>query len=171
MRETPLPLALLTGAAWIAQALVGLTAPAYYSPETTLDYAAVVAYTLGLVLLGACVRTMRARAGRMSSAAASAAAAGLFTAGVANLLEDGFGMPVGWLYIAAVLTAILALIALCAALVRERSWRPAMLTAATLGGLFLVSTWLGGPILAISWAIAGAAARRGRLTPSLSPTP
>ena len=154
----------------MAHALVTTTGPVYYSPASVVDYAAVVLYTTGLVLLATCVWTLRAGSGRITSSAASAAAAGLVTAGVANLLEDGLGLPLGWLYVAAVLTATVALIALCAALARERSLRPGILIAVTIGGLFLVTTWLGGAILAAGWTTAGVAARRDRATPSQSPT-
>lgn len=171
MRALPLPLALLTGAAWLGHALVTTTGPTYYAPVNSLDYAAVILYTSGLVLLAASLWTVRAGAGRMSAAAASTAAGALFTAGVANLFEDGFGLPLGWLYVAAVLVAIVALLALCVSLVRAGSHLKAILVAVTIVGLFLVSTWLGGAILAATWLAVGVAAHRGRATPSRSPTP
>jgi hypothetical protein len=144
MRQPPASLALLTSVAWIGHALVTTLAPVYYAPQSVIDYAAVVAYTTGLVLLAACVWTLRTAAGRWRWTFASAAAVGLFAAGVVNLLEDGFGLPLGWLYVASASIGIVALVALLIALLRERSWGPAILVAATLGGC--------------SWSVPGSAA-------------
>jgi hypothetical protein len=161
MREPPAWLALLTSVAWIGHALVTTMAPVYYAPQSVLDYAAVVAYTTGLVLLAACVWTLRTAASRWIWTFAGAAAVGLFAAGVVNLFEDGFGLPLGWLYVASVLFGVVALVALLIALLRERSWGIAILIAATLGGLFLVSTWFGGATLALTWVAQGMLVLRG----------
>lgn len=162
MREPSALFAMINGVTWGAHGLIATTGPAYYAPRSGLDYAAVLTYTAGLVLLATCVWWLKVGAGRWVRASAAAAAVGLFTAGVANLFEDGLGLPLGWLYVAAVLVGTVALLAFGVGLLRARIWRRGGLVMATLAGLLLVSSWVGGAVLAFIWIAAGVAAAAKR---------
>lgn len=149
------PVGVLCGVAWAARAAIAIADPVYYAPSTALDYAAVMAGSAALALLAAGVWGIGVAGSRAVSWSRALAAIGLLTAAVANLAEDGLGLPVGAVYVAAVLVGTLSLLAFGIALVRSRaSWR-GTLVLLSLAGLLLSSTLAGGAILAVSWAVTG----------------
>ncbi len=142
--------ALTAGMIGVLGFLIGLADPAYYDPETTLDYAAASLNTLGPVTTaGALViwwRVMPVRGVFLMPAAAAAA----LVFGVGNFLEDIAGLEAGgdlFFYGGAALFAVL-LIGAVLALTMRGSWRWTGLFLLTLAaGMGLDSALVG----ALGW--------------------
>lgn len=151
------PVAMGTGAVWAARIWIMTMDPTYWSPASTLDYAAVALYSAGLITLAMCMWRLRVVHTPAVSRGGAAAALGLGTAGIANLVEDGLGLkPFGAVYVAGVLIGTFALIPLGIGLARAR--RPPWLAAAallTFPGLIFLSQWYGNVVLAGTWITAG----------------
>ena len=130
----------LTGAAWLARAVVGFAGPAYYAPVSALDFAAVWLMSGALVLTAVSfIGLLRAwpRPERSAALAAWAGAGGALIAAVGNALEDAFDVDAGWmLFVIGAIATPLALIALGAFALRGGAARRAVagaLFAAALG--------------------------------------
>lgn len=151
------PVALMAGVVWAARIWIVTMDPSYWSPSSTLDYAAVALYSAGLITLALCLWCLRVVHTPAVSRGGAAAALGLGTAGIANLVEDGLGLkPFGVVYVAGVLIGTFALIPLGIGLARAR--RPRWLAAAallTFPGLLFLSQWYGNVVLAGTWISAG----------------
>jgi hypothetical protein len=150
------PVALRAGATWAARVWIVTLDPIYWAPSSTLDYAAVALYSAGLITLALCIWRLRVVHTPAVSRGGAAAALGLGTAGIANLVEDGLGLkPFGVVYAAGVLIGTLALLPLGIGL--ARAGRPPWLAAAallTFPGLLLLSQWYGNAVLAGTWIAA-----------------
>ena len=150
-------IALVGGAVWAARIWIVTMDPTYWSPSSTLDYAAVALYSAGLITLAMCIWRLRVVHTPAVLRGGAAAALGLSTAGVANLVEDGLGVkPFGVVYLAGVLVGTFALIPLGVGLARAR--RPRWIAAAallTFLGLIFSSQWYGNVVLAGTWITAG----------------
>lgn len=151
------PVALMAGAVWAARIWIVTMDPTYWSPSSTLDYAAVALYSAGLITLALCLWRLRVVHTPAVSRGGAAAALGLGTAGIANLIEDGLGLkPFGVLYVAGVLIGTFGLIPLGVGLARAR--RPPWIAGAallTFPGLIFLSQWYGNVVLAGTWITAG----------------
>ena len=98
--------------------------PDYFSPVLAVDYAAVASFSAALIVLAACVWDLRVVPTRAVAVGGAAAALGLFIAGVANILEDGFGASaLGVAYVTGVLVGTLSLIPMGVGLARGRGSR------------------------------------------------
>lgn len=158
-------IAILCGVLWAVRGWVGTMDPIYWSPVSITDYASVASYGAALIALAACVWELRVFPTRAVTVGGAAAALGLFTAGLANILEDGFGLGAfGIVYVAGVLGGTLALIPIGVGLARAS--RPGWIALGPLLsflGLILVSAWWGAAILATTWVAFGALHGLGRL--------
>ena len=103
------------GVPYLVRGLMDLGSPAYSNAATLFDYAAVVLTTLWMVALGAAIASL-AIARTVGGAARSVAwvpSAALVIGGVANLLEDGFGLSaLGFLFGVGGGLAVVGLVAL-----------------------------------------------------------
>jgi len=90
----PVALFATSGVLYLARGLMDLGSPMYYDPSTLFDYAAVVTTTLSAVALAAAIASLAITrtVGGGARIAAWVPSAGLAIHGVANLLEDAFGM-------------------------------------------------------------------------------
>jgi hypothetical protein len=159
------PLAIVCGVLWAVSGWITTMDPSYWSPSATIDYAAVASFTAALIALAACTWDLRAIRSRLVTVGGAAAALGLFTAGVANILEDWFGVrEFGTVFVTGVLVGAVALIPLGVGLARERGTRwMALGPLLSFPGLILVSQWWGAGILATTWIALGALHSLGRL--------
>lgn len=151
------PIALVAGAVWAARTWIVTMDPTYWSPSSTLDYAAVALYSAGLITLAVCIWRLRVTHTPVISRGGAAAALGLGAAGIANLVEDGLGLKsFGVVYVAGVLIGTFALIPFGIGL--ARAGRPPWLAAAallTFLGLIFSTQWHGNVVLAGTWITAG----------------
>ena len=158
------PLAILCGLLWAVLAWIGTMEPVYYSPVSVVDYASVASFSAGLITLAACVWDLRLSS-RAVAVGGAAAAVGLFIAGVANLIEDGFGVGAfGIAYVGGILVGTLALIptGVGLALVKGTRWI-ALGPLISFLGLIFVAQWWGAAILATTWMALGALRSLSRL--------
>ena len=158
------PLAVLCGVLWAVRGWVGTMDPEYFSPVSAVDYAAVASFSAALIVLAACVWDLRVVPTRAVAVGGAAAALGLFIAGVANILEDGFGASaLGVAYVTGVLVGTLSLIPMGVGLARGRGSRWIALgpLLSFLGLIFLVS-W-GTVILVVTWIALGTLHILGRV--------
>ncbi len=83
-----------TGVSWIATGIAYQFGPSYSVPETVLDRLSIVLFSGSLVLMAAGLWAIvrAASPGRWTAALGGLAAASSALAGIANLLEDGFGL-------------------------------------------------------------------------------
>jgi hypothetical protein len=140
--------------------------PIYWSPTLPSDYASVVSFSAALVMLAACLWELRLYPTRAVTIGGAAASLGLFTAGVANLLEDGFGLrALGIVYVTAILVGTLALIPTGVGLARAS--RPGWIALGPLlsfpGLIFVATESWGTATLATTWIALGALHGLGRL--------
>lgn len=97
---------LAAGLAWLARATIGLYRPDYWSPRTTLDYAAVVGTSAALILMALGARGFYQHHPAPPSRAQTAWRVGIpitcisaFTVGVSNFIEDALnvkGLGIVW---------------------------------------------------------------------------
>jgi hypothetical protein len=139
--------------------------PVYYSPVSVVDYASVASFSAALITLAACVWDLRVVPSRAVTVGGAAAAAGLSIAGVANLIEDGFGVGAfGIAYVAGILVGTFALIPTGVGLALGNGTRwIALGPLASFLGLILVAQSWGAAILATTWLALGALHGLGRL--------
>lgn len=169
---------LLTGIAWAATSMIALADADYQDPKTILDWGAVWAYTMSLILLAPSVLSLARLAGSRSvDAIATVSAIATVVAGVANLLEDGLGMKFfGAFYLVGFMTALLSLLPLAFTLWRARAPRLALLMMVlflgiatfTLGGGVIVLGAFAALSLRPAWFQPGATAARP--APGVPPT-
>jgi hypothetical protein len=153
------PLAIVSGAVWIALGIVRLADPTYWSPESRLDYAAVGLFSAALLTLGLCLIRVNVSLSGLTRRAGQAAGFGAIVVSLANLIEDGFHVAAfGLLFIAGTLSVSVALLVLGIALVRPSAsrWLGALVLL-TLVGLFLSSRG-GFFVIGALWLAAGAVA-------------
>jgi hypothetical protein len=105
----------VSGVLYLARGLMDLGSPAYSNASTLFDYTAVVTTTLWMVALGAAIASLAIThtVGGVARIVAWVPAAALVIGGVANLLEDGFGMSaLGFLFGVGGGLAVVGLVAL-----------------------------------------------------------
>lgn len=114
-RRVPVALFAISGVLYLVRALMGLGNPLYYDPATLFDYVAVITTTLSMAALAAGIASL-ALTTTISGAARVVAwipSGALAIGGVANLLEDAFGMSaLRFLYGVGGLLALVGLVAL-----------------------------------------------------------
>ncbi len=151
--------ALAAGLIGVVGFLIGLADPAYYDPETTLDYAAASLNTLGPVATAVALviwwRVMPVRGASLILVAAAAA----LVFGVGNFLEDIAGLKGGdlFFYGGAALFSVL-LIAAVVALTTRGNWRwTGLFLLALAAGMGLDSALVGAlgwlALAAILWRV------------------
>jgi hypothetical protein len=168
------PLAILCGVLWAVLGWIATTNPIYWSPSSPFDYASVVSFSAALIALAACLWELRVFPTRAVTVGGAAAALGLFTAGVANIVEDGFGLgALGVVYVTGILVGTLALIPMGVGLARAS--RPGWIALGPLlsfpGLIFVASESWGTAILATTWIALGALHGLGRLPLAVSGEP
>lgn len=93
-RRLPSMLFAAAGFAYLVRALLDLGSPVYYDPSTMVDYTAVVFTTIAMMSLAAAIASLAVT--RIINGAARVLAwlpaTALAVGGLANLLEDAFGM-------------------------------------------------------------------------------
>jgi hypothetical protein len=114
-RRVPAALFVISGVLYLTRGLIELGSPAYFNPSTVFDYTAVVTTTLWMIALAAA--TVSLAITHMVKGAARVVAwvpsVGLAIGGVANLLEDGFGMSaLGFVFGIGNLLSLVGLLAL-----------------------------------------------------------
>ena len=152
---------LLTGAAWAARSLVGFADPAYWNPTTTLDWIAVWLFSAcWLTLAPAAILLGRLVPARPVRVVATIVAVAALLAGVANGIEDGFGVKSwGTFYVLGSMTALLGLVALAVTFRQAGMSRLAWLAGGlvvsfllfNVGGGFLTLVALGGLAVKPRW--------------------
>jgi hypothetical protein len=156
---------MLCGLVWAVLAWIGTMDPVYYSPVSVVDYASVASFSAALITLAACVWDLRVFPSRAVTVGGAAAAIGLSIAGVANLIEDGFGVgALGVAYVAGIVVGTFALIPTGVGLLLRNGTRwIALGPLVSFLGLILVAQWWGAAILATTWIALGALHGLGRL--------
>jgi hypothetical protein len=141
---------LATGAAWATRSLLSFADVQYTEPVNALDWTAVWLYTAAWLLTApAAVLLASLAPGRTTTALAAVIALGALTTGVANALEDGFGIKAfGPVYLVGFMAAWLGLLALAAAFLRARQLRLGGLTILLFLGILLFP--LGGGVVTMA---------------------
>ena len=152
---------LLTGAVWATRSVVGFADPDYWNPITTLDWAAVWLFSACWLTLGPAVILLgRLVPARPVRAVAAVVAIAALLAGVANGIEDGFGVKSwGTFYVLGSMTAWLGWLALVVTFARAGRSRLAWLAGGlfvgfllfNVGGGFLTLVALGGLAVKPRW--------------------
>lgn len=152
---------LLTGGAWAGGSLIAFADPDYWDPVTALDWSAVWLYSAALLLFAPSVLLLgRLASSRPVTTVAMVASIGALVAGLANALEDGFGVKaLGTFYVVGFLTAGLAMLPLAATFRQARCSRLAALSVLlffgvltfTVGGGLLILGGFGALAIAPSW--------------------
>jgi hypothetical protein len=139
--------------------------PSYWSPISTVDYASVAFGSAALMALAVCVWELRVLSTPAVTIGGAAAALGLLAAGVANMLEDWFGLPAfGVPFAGGLLVGSFALIPMGVGLARGSGSRwIALGPLLTFPGLIFLSQWWGMAIVATTWVALGAFRFLGRL--------
>ena len=156
---------LITGLAWAARSLLEFAQPEYYAPQTILDWTAVWLYTAALLLFAPSILLLAGLASsRTATAVAVVSAFGAVVAGIANALEDGFGLQIGGTpYVVGFLLAWGSLVPLGVTLWRGRRLPLAALAIAMFFGILFAFGRGGGLIvLAAYGSLAIAPSRFGR---------
>jgi len=137
----------LTGIAWAAASLLATAGAEYSDPTILSDYLAVSMYSAAWILAAPTVLLMTGdTSGRAPHILAMIFAVVAIAVGVANALEDAFGLrELGTVYVVGFLGALLTLVALTVALLRAQSRRLAGVTAALLVGSAFVA--IGGGVI------------------------
>ncbi len=159
------PAALLAGVLWGVRGGVRLAGPAYWAPQSPLDYAAVAAYSLALLALVPVAVGLRAlqepppgRWGRTGRWGSHLLVWGAAMAGLGNLVEDGLGFPpAGLVYVAGALLLPVGLLVLGIATLRAGvlpRWTGWAFLAGMLGFLFI--EWGGAFVLGAACLALGA---------------
>lgn len=152
------PVAILCGVLWAVHGWIGMMNPSYWAASSTVDYASVVSFSAALVALAACIWYLRVIRTRAVTVGGAAAAGGLLIAGIANIIEDGFGVRAFVVaYIPGVLIGTFALIPMGVGLARGA--RPRWIALAPLAsfpGLIFQSQWYGTAVLVTTWIAVGA---------------
>jgi hypothetical protein len=154
---------LVAGATWAALSMVDLAHPDYWDPITPLDWTAVWLFSVALVLFAPAVVLLgRLVPSRRVLKVALMVGIASIVAGVANAVEDGFGVGAwGTPYVIGFLTAWFGLLALAGAMRQARHTRLAAavvgLTVGValfpLGGGVIVLVAFGGLALAPRWFV------------------
>jgi hypothetical protein len=139
--------------------------PTYWSPSSAVDYASVAFFSAALIAFALCVWDLRVLPTRAVTIGGAATALGLFTAGVANLLEDWFGLQAfGIPFVGGILVGSFGLIPTGVGLALGNGTRwIALGPLLSFPGLIFLSMWWGMGILAATWIAVGALQSFGRL--------
>jgi hypothetical protein len=161
---------LLAGGAWAARSLA-FANPDYWDPVTVLDWSAVWLFTGALLLFALSLLLLgRLASSRQVMTVATVGAIGALVAGLANAIEDGFGVKaLGTLYVVGFLTAGISLLPLAATLRQARCSRLARLAVLLFVGVLLFTVGGGLIILAGLGALAFAPAWFVRPDPAAAP--
>ena len=144
----------LAGIAWATRSLLAFADPDYVRPVTAIDWAAVWTYSAAWLLLAPSVLLIARLSGsRAVTLVAAVSAVGAILAGVANALEDGFGVPIGPMpYILGFVVGWVSLFVLAVALARARQWKLGALCLAVFVGILLAFGYGGGVLIAVALA-------------------
>ena len=113
------PVLIAAGLVWIARAGIEIIfQPDYWDPKTAVDYSAVVGTSLSYFLLALGILAIYLRIGEMSAwrrwpwrIGVIAGSFGAFLAGLGNIIEDWFRIPIfGYVYVLGVIVSLLGLI-------------------------------------------------------------
>ena len=130
----------LSGVMYLARGIMDLGSPAYANAATLFDYTAVVTTTLWMVALGVAIASLAitSSVGGAARIVAWVPSAGLVIGGIANLLEDGFGVSaLGLLFGAGGGLAVVGLVALgVSTLIDRRNERGIGVVLLLLGAAF-----------------------------------
>lgn len=141
--------AAVTGLFWFALAAVRLTRPSYWSPVTSLDYAAVGLFSAAMIGLGVCLWLIPASGPRWLAARIATIAA--ITNGGANFLEDWLLVrSFGNLWGLSALALVAALIALALLSLRSGARATGAVAAITVVGLFFIEAG-GAALVGAAW--------------------
>ena len=163
----------LAGVAWAVSSLhLVLGHPNYWDPVTAADFFAVYAFSAAWLLTAASLVILREAAcpARPLSAAILVVAAGCTLAGIANGVEDGFGVAgFGLLYVIGAIVGGFGLFAVAAMLwaspARDLAFVPGI------GGITMVLVTTGGGVLALAgWLGFGVILIRERRSPEAVPS-
>ena len=145
-----------TAIAWAVASLAFMAGATYWEPVAPLDWTAVIAYTVALVLLGlALVFVGLLVPSRKVRITAVIAAIPPIVTGLANLVEDGFDVDaLGSVYVTGSLLTVAGLVVLAAALLVARAPRLAALCLLVIVGLFFVVAGGGLVLLVLFTALA-----------------
>lgn len=159
---------LATGCVWATRSLLEFAGPDYREPVTALDWTAVWAFSIALILLAPSVILLgRLAPSSKVTIAAVVVAAGALVAGLANGIEDGFGVEAGGVvYVVGFVVAWLGLAVLAVMFGIDGRARLVLLAAAlvvgialfTVGGGLIVLAAFGSLAVAPGWFQAVAAA-------------
>jgi hypothetical protein len=157
----------LTGLVWGARSVQALAHPAYTGPVTLFDWLAVTGFSAAFVLTAAGLLILREsiRPGLNVTVAIAVVAAACVTAGLMNLLEDGFGVPsMGPLYAISAFAAWLGMFVIAGMIGVSADRSLAFVPLMT--GIGFAFFEIGGGILTLAgwWAFARILVRRRRRT-------
>jgi hypothetical protein len=165
----PPALAALCGLIWVALGIVRSTDPRYWSPVTTLDYAAVGGFSAATIVLGACIWPFGRHADRAVRWISGFTAIAAVAVGLGNFLEDWLLIrPFGLLFMLGLFGTLLGLIALTVAVaVRGPARVAALVPLLCVPGLLLSmsssqTSILGGTLMGLIWLGVAALAVRQR---------
>jgi hypothetical protein len=160
-------LAVLAGTGWLAYAAVQVSGPDYWRPVTVIDHAAVLLYSLSLLICAAAFVALagaaRPQIGGRGLAAARLGAVGAVVAGVANVGEDSFGIAVlGYPFMFGMLVFGVGGLAFGLTLALSARWR-ALALLPPLTFCVLPFGGVGGPlVVGAAWIAGGIVLGRGR---------
>jgi hypothetical protein len=159
---------LLTGLVWTGRSLLAVAAdPVYWDPVSVIDWIAVWAYSLALLLLALTLVTIAAdsRSTRAAHLIAGIAATAAAVTGIANGIEDAFNLEaVGPVYVFGALVTAGAMVGLAVALGVTR--RPRWMVAVLLMAVGVVTMSVGFGALVLVGAGVATWARRRMTVPS-----
>ena len=170
---TRLTIVVLTGAAWATSSLVFVILhPEYWDPVAAIDFFAVYAYSTAWLLTTASLLILRdlVRPGRAGSLLLVVVAAACAVAGIANAVEDAFGLKgFGAVYIAGALIGWLGMFVVAAivwvGVARSLWFVPA------LGGIAMVGvTTVLGAVALVPWLGLGVIITHERSLPPATPS-
>lgn len=155
---------LVTGAIFAIRSLIEFAHPDYWDPVTPLDWSAVWLTSAGWILFAPSVLLLgRLASSRRVMIVATVVATGALVTGLANAIEDGFGVSaLGTFYVLGFFTAWFGLLPLAMMFGRAGLSRLARLSVAlflgiilsTVGGGIVILVALGSVAVATRWATA-----------------
>lgn len=156
-------LAFVSGALWLAVALVTSGEPEHWSPSSLLDYSAVALFSSAMLSLGVCVGSFNVGRTTVAPIALRVAALSALVVGIADFAEDWLRISsFGTAFVTGVIVLSVALLVLSVALALTRGRRAlALPILATLLGVLLLSSVYGGVLLSAAWLATGALALSG----------